>query len=69
VKRPGLTPFVDTDSDGWEIDIDLVPLGADDALDADGDLFTNHMEFLMGTEPMIPPTILRRKGGRCRPGC
>jgi hypothetical protein len=49
---------VDSDADGmpdgWEIDNDLKPLTDDSAGDADKDLFTNHMEYLMGTDPINP---------------
>jgi hypothetical protein len=49
---------VDSDSDGmpdgWEIDHDLDGLFDDSADDADGDLFTNQMEYLMGTDPRDP---------------
>jgi alpha-tubulin suppressor-like RCC1 family protein len=52
IKFPG---SVDSDfdgmPDGWEIDHGLDGLIDDSAGDADGDLFTNHMECLMGTDP------------------
>lgn len=61
VPFPG---FVDSDDDGmpdgWEIDHDLDALKNDAGNDADGDLFTNGMECLMGTDPNNPadyPTL------------
>jgi hypothetical protein len=52
ISFPG---FVDSDfdgmPDGWEIEHDLDPLTKDNHDDADDDLFTNHMECLMGTDP------------------
>lgn len=50
--------FVDSDGDGmpdgWETDHNLTPLLDDADADADNDLFTNHMECLMGTDPRNP---------------
>ena len=55
VTFPG---FVDSDGDGmpygWEIDHDLNALNNDAGDDADGDLFTNAMKCLMGTDPRNP---------------
>ena len=52
VTFPG---FVDSDGDGmpdgWEIDHEMDALNNDAGDDADGDLFTNGMECLMGTDP------------------
>ena len=46
---------VDSDGDGmpdgWEIDNDMDALTNDAGDDADGDLFTNGMECLLGTDP------------------
>jgi hypothetical protein len=46
---------VDSDSDkmpdGWELENDLDPFNLDSMADSDGDLFSNHMECLTGTNP------------------
>ena len=52
ISFPG---FVDSDHDGmpddWEIENGFDPLIEDNDDDVDNDLFTNHMECLMGTDP------------------
>ena len=49
---------VDSDSDGmpdgWEIDNDLNAISDNSSDDADGDLFTNHKEYMLNTDPMNP---------------
>ena len=50
--------FVDSDDDGmpdgWEVDHDMDAFNDDAGGDADGDLFTNGMECIMGTNPRNP---------------
>jgi glucose/arabinose dehydrogenase len=60
---PDCPEVVDTDGDGisdeWELAYGLNPnLASDASLDLDGDGFTNLKEFLAGTDPQNPASVL-----------
>ena len=60
----------DDDNDGmpdaWEVEYGLDPLNADDGQDADGDGFTNLVEYQYQTSPTDNSSIPPRPGGHCR---
>jgi hypothetical protein len=60
-----LDPDTDGDgmTDGWEVENGLDPRSDDSEADADGDGFSNHEEFLAGSDPQDPLSFPTGAGG------